>query len=129
MIQIRQDVFESNSSSTHSICIASKSEYDAWCDYELYLNEYWNTPDELKDKKFITKDEVIAILGDSEHCKYNEEKLRELKDDEFDKVAYQNDVYTCDNWFDDEGLEVDENKYTTKNGDEIVVICKYGCDY
>lgn len=30
MIKIRQGVFETNSSSTHSICICTEAEYEAW---------------------------------------------------------------------------------------------------
>ena len=39
MIQIRQGVFETNSSSTHSITMCMKSEFDMWERGEVYLND------------------------------------------------------------------------------------------
>lgn len=41
MIQIRQGVFETNSSSTHSITIASESDFDKWKNGDVYLNDGW----------------------------------------------------------------------------------------
>ena len=39
MIQIRQGVFETNSSSTHSITIAPESDFNKWKNGDVYLNE------------------------------------------------------------------------------------------
>jgi hypothetical protein len=41
MIQIRQGVFETNSSSTHSITICTKKEYEAFENGELMFDEYF----------------------------------------------------------------------------------------
>ena len=38
MRQIRRNVFETNSSSTHSITICMKSEFDKWAEGELVLD-------------------------------------------------------------------------------------------
>lgn len=40
-INIRKNVFETNSSSVHSLCICTEEEFDAWKKGELYYN-YWN---------------------------------------------------------------------------------------
>ena len=40
MIQIRHGVFETNSSSTHSICIFTQEEYDKWMRCEMIYDQY-----------------------------------------------------------------------------------------
>jgi len=40
-INIRKNVFETNSSSVHSLCICTEKEFDAWKKGELYYN-YWD---------------------------------------------------------------------------------------
>ena len=40
-INIRKNVFETNSSSVHSLCICTEEEFDAWKKGELYYN-YWD---------------------------------------------------------------------------------------
>ena len=40
MYQIRQGVFETNSSSTHSLCICTKKEYEDFKDGKLSFNHY-----------------------------------------------------------------------------------------
>ena len=40
-INIRSNVFETNSSSVHSLCICTEEEFDAWKKSEIYY-DYWN---------------------------------------------------------------------------------------
>lgn len=40
-INIRKNVFETNSSSVHSLCICTEEEFDAWKKGELYY-DYWD---------------------------------------------------------------------------------------
>ena len=69
MLQIRRGVFETNSSSTHSISICKKFEYDAWVRGEVYLNDGWwgKVENEDKNKKFLTKEEAMKLIADSGH--------------------------------------------------------------
>ena len=39
-IQIRKHVFETNSSSVHSLCVCTKEEYNAWRRGELLYNDH-----------------------------------------------------------------------------------------
>lgn len=48
MISIRNCVFETNSSSTHSLNICTQEEWDNWANGKLLYSEY--------DEKFIDKD-------------------------------------------------------------------------
>lgn len=102
MIQIRHGVFETNSSSTHSICIATKSDYDAWRNGEL-LYDSWN-------KKLITQEES---------------KVLHLNDRFFDA---DEDLQTFEEYNDDWDLEHYTEHYTSESGDEIVIFGEYGYD-
>lgn len=39
--QVRREVFETNSSSTHSITMCMKSDYDRWNNGEIFLYRKW----------------------------------------------------------------------------------------
>lgn len=115
MKSIRIGVFETNSSSTHSITICSKDEFDAWKNGELIFAEY--------EEKFYTKDEVLEKekenLEKSEVDISDEDELSEWLEDNEYKVNgnYENDY-----------LESFEQHYTTKSGDKIVAFGNYGRD-
>lgn len=126
MIQIRQSVFETNSSSTHSITIAPESDFNKWKNGEVYLNEGWwsSSEDPNKDKTFLTKDEAINLLGSYEYYKRNED-LNDMNDEELNEVFGDWDIYTFENYWDDY-LEDYETHYTTEHGDDIIVFGQYG---
>ena len=123
MIQVRQGVFETNSSSTHSITMCTKNEFNEWVDGKIYRNDgYWgNSTSALKDKDFLTYDEAIELIKSSEY--YEPMKEDENVDDYFKEYR----IYSYDNW--GEYFETDVTNYTTPNGEEIVAVCYYGCDY
>ena len=112
MIQVRKNVFETNSSSTHSLVMAVKSDFDKWEKGEVYYCEWaWS---DLKDKfesgKFYPVEEVDA---------YYEAKGEERDIDCF--VTYED---FCEN----EYLEVSEYSYTTPGGETVCAVAKYGYD-
>lgn len=134
MYQIRKGVFETNSSSTHSITFMSESEYDAWKNGEVYLNNTYGSSSQYADKKFVTRDEAIDIL-----------KYDKYYDDHFWNYDYESDVYPSPEELDDDGLamcgiytfkhymwdsylESDESSYVTDSGEKIYAVCKYGHD-
>ena len=109
---IRRGVFETNSSSTHSITMCSKEDYDKWESGDVYLNDGsgWASLSTNKDKQFVTKEEAIEILTNS---KYPPEKdLTTLNDEELEEY------YNCvggDFLFPDLKSVISGNKtYTTK---------------
>ena len=51
-LQIRRGVFETNSSSVHSLTLCSGSEYERWSNGELFYEPY--------SEKFITLEEVLS---------------------------------------------------------------------
>ena len=56
MIQIRKNVFETNSSSTHSLVMAVKSEFDKWeLDEYYYCKSWWKYSEEHAPEAFKGK--------------------------------------------------------------------------
>lgn len=101
--QIRRGVFETNSSSTHSITMCTESEYEQWKKGELLL-DYWN-------EKFITKEELENEYGsDWEEC--------------IDHYDYR----TYDYFWNEAYLEGYESSYTTPNGETVIAFGLYGYD-
>lgn len=144
MLQIRRNVFETNSSSTHSLNFATSSEYEKWADGEvLFVND-----DCIADKKFINIDEAKDIVREYEfnntytYCmplddyyyKHNIENgipythIDDVPDDLVIPYLGYFNMFTMDAYFDDycDWYETYNERYTTKNGDEIVAFGYYG---
>lgn len=120
MIQIRQGVFETNSSSTHSITITSESDFDKWKNGDVYLNDGWwgSNDDPNKDKMFLTRDEAINLLKSS---------LDDMRSENLDEELRDWGIYTFKNYWRDY-LECYEDRYTTEHGDVVIVFGQYGYD-
>lgn len=129
MLQIRRNVFETNSSSTHSITMCSKDDYDRWDSGEVYLNDGWwgkDNESEYKNKKFVTRDEAINIIKCSGGgIEYDNEYY-----ESFDKyIAEEYEIYTIDEYFENDYLENFYESYTTDSGETVVAFGLYGYDY
>lgn len=120
--QIRRGVFETNSSSTHSLTMMMKSDYKRWEDEHLYLfNGYtygWDFNKPVKNALY-TREEAVEFVKNSRYYdevdEVNDEYLREM-----DFIS-----------FDDEGSEYLEGFYeefTTPSGETIVAFGEYGYD-
>lgn len=140
MIQIRDNVFETNSSSTHSLTIAPKSVYDEWVDDEnIFYYPDGNT--------FVTRDEAIDSVRKIDADCVNSSWYNPLdnyywKNDIEDGIAYKNidDVpdefvapylayngyYTYKMYDADYEYEHFHQTYTTENGDKVVAFGYYG---
>lgn len=127
---IRRCVFETNSSTSHSVIIMTAEQNKKWEDGLYYYpgHDYWDPFKELpEDKKpvqgkFYTQDEVIEFHRLQGYI---------YDPDVSDKESFikeMDDFITYDSWMDDEYLETDTHSYTTPKGEEIVVHCKYGRD-
>ena len=122
MIQVRQGVFETNSSSTHSLTMMMKSDYERWHNEKLYLYQgfgwRWDFIKPIHNTLY-TRDEAVEFAKNNKYysCNYeiDEEYLREL-----DFISW-----------DDEGSEYLESFYsefTTPSGETIVAFGEYGYD-
>lgn len=120
--QIRRGVFETNSSSTHSLTMMMKGDYDRWHKEQLYLYDGsgwgWEFSKPVEHQLY-TRDEAIEFV----------KKNKYYKDvDEIDDETLRD----CDfiSW-DDEGNEYLEGFYkefTTPSGETIVAFGEYGYD-
>ena len=115
MRTVRKGVFETNSSSTHSVTIMSAEDYKRWQKEMLYYDEY-------KDV-LLTKEELYNSVRE-EFPEYQNDK--DVEDFIYDNRSEYAQTYK--QFFNDHSLEVDVTDHTTKSGDEIVIICKYGYD-
>lgn len=117
--QVRRGVFETNSSSTHSLTMMMKSDYDRWQTEQLYLYEggygwEFNKPVE---NNLYTKDEVMKFAKNNRYYHGEEEIDNET-------MRYMGFI----SW-DDEGSEYLEGFYqefTTPSGETIVAFGEYG---
>lgn len=108
-IQIRRGVFETNSSSVHSLTICTEAEYNAWARGEVYFDK-WN-------ECFITKDKIPESFKNANY--ETEEDL---------EIALREDgICTIDN-FNDDYFEYFEQTYTTPGGEKIIAFGYSGYD-
>ena len=126
MRQVRRGVFETNSSSVHSITMCMKDDYDKWKNGEVYLNEFfWDSKSIYSKKQFVTKEEAIDIFTKS---RLNpEEYLLELDAEELEKIFRSEEIYSYDN-YNTEDFESFWDTFTTPNGDTVVSFGYYGED-
>ena len=122
MIQVRNGVFETNSSSTHSLTMMMKSDYERWGKEELYLFDGytygWDFAAPVKGVLY-TKDEMIEFIKNNKYYKDVTDIDWEIRRD----VGFVS--------FDDEGSEYLESFYkefTTPSGETIVAFGEYGYD-
>ena len=128
MKQVRHGVFETNSSSTHSITMCMESEFIAWQNGEVYLNDDagWCSNSIYKDKKFVTKEEAIDILTKNKYKPDTD--LSYMSNEDLEYYFKDSCIYTFDNYRWDY-YESYKDKFTTPNGDTIVAFGYYGNDY
>lgn len=148
IFQVRQGVFETNSSSTHTLTICSKDDYDKWKRGEVFwLDNSWHKLD--TDKDFVTPEELEELAE-----KYNEEQQKRIDaGDKFAKVldidkvlnerpdynswddSYYDtarsalEAYTTDDFYvSNEDLETYSKTFTSPSGDEMVAFGAFGYD-
>lgn len=112
--QIRHSVFETNSSSTHSLTMCSGDEFQKWKRGEVL---YWDDQD-----RFATRDEIM-----------NELKTKSwYKDVDWDDEDAVYDVFcdegikSYDEFFDMDYYGTFVNSHTTPNGDKVYAFGYYG---
>ena len=134
MISVRRGVFETNSSSTHSLTMCSEDEYNKWKKGELLFHK-WNN--EFKTKEQIledakkTREEYLEKQKNGETLyHFEEEYIKAKTDEELMKLVYdeedQEDWYTYDKYWDSIDLETYEDEYTTESGEKVIAFGYYG---
>jgi hypothetical protein len=122
MIQIRRNVFETNSSSTHSITICTKDEFKKWQNGELYFVKY--------EEVFVSREEVLKFIREDKWINgHYSTELKEMSNEELlEEFAVEVECFSWDKYWEDIYLESYEVEYTSPSGDELVVFGQYGYD-
>lgn len=116
---IRRGVFETNSSSVHSLVICTDDEYKDWERGNLML---WG-------ESFDTKENIIANLKTKRW--YESYDFGKMSENEWSEFCNDNDIYTWESWdryVMDRYYETFEDAYTTPKGETIHVFGYYGHD-
>lgn len=103
--QIRIGVFETNSSSTHSLVICSKEQFDKWKNGELvYIRDFYPiSKDERPKSNFVSVEDIELFK---------------------DKGVDDYEICSFDEWGED--YEQNTYEYTSESGDELIVRAYYG---
>lgn len=120
MINIRRGVFETNSSSTHSIAILTEEENQQWLKGDI-LRYRWSD-------EFITKEEYAKKFEGlkQQYSKENNIPIEDVDDYDVQEYFYDDIAYNFEDYNDIMELESDVTKYTTKNGERLIIRCWYG---
>lgn len=123
--QVRRGVFETNSSSVHSLTMCSKSEYDEFEKGNMYI-ERWGS-------RIYSKEELIEKFKEMRDWRTKELKYSGVdwnNEEEFNRVLEETDFVTGDKYWDivSEEYETFEESYTGKNGESVVAFGYYGHD-
>lgn len=125
--QVRRGVFETNSSSTHSITMCMKSDYDKWSNGEgyFYTGSGFGYPDDKKPKNgcFYAREEVIEFL---KVYKYRSNDVNWDDEEYVNELLRENDF--IDGNYENDYLEWYEEEFTTPNGETVVAFGEYGYD-
>lgn len=123
---VRNNTFETNSSSTHSMCIIPDRLWKAWENNELYYLRWVygdnkalvekNNGSRLFTKEFLIENGIIEDKSSDD-----EDDDEDYEDDELE------DFVNADDWEDIE-LEGDHEEYITESGEKLHIMCKYGYD-
>lgn len=120
--QIRRGVFETNSSSVHSITMCSDSEFDRWENGELLFQQ--------NQDKFATRNEIIEEMKTEKRydgsMRYADTDWD--NDEEVDEIFSDERVKTYEKFFDGNWYETYCEEYQTKGGEKIIVFGYYGHD-
>ena len=97
MRTIRNGIFETNSSSTHSLTLCSEEDYEEWKKGDLIFDRY---NDELIDPKDCDRDENGNYCDSYQYLTYSE----------FDEIDY----------------ETFYQEHITKNGEKVIAFGYFG---
>ncbi len=118
VIKVRRGVFETNSSSTHSITMCTNEEYQKFLKGELYISEL--------------RDELLSLEQIKEDFEQANKKWKEdHENDLYENIEQYMDcecIKSYADWEEDDCLESYISNYTTPNGEEIIAFGKYGYD-
>lgn len=122
MKQIRRGVFETNSSSVHTLTMCSEEEYAKWENGELLYFQW--------DDKFDTRENIIkefkSLKWSSGELRYPDVNWED--DEEVEEIFSEEGIQTYEDFFEYTDYETFERTYTTPGGEKVVAFGHYGWD-
>lgn len=128
--QIRQGVFETNSSSTHSMTVCMKEEFDKWDRGELLFNgSDFIDAEEGRKKNVEEFREDDGVSEEDKQAYLNGEKsLRDLGFSTWDIYDMYHTTDEDDEYWERRCLETFSRTFKTPKGEEIFIFGGYGYD-
>ena len=129
MKTIRNNVFETNSSSTHNVSVFYTEDYEKFRNGELLYNPESDELITLEEGieillENLTEESKIKVLNDKlMYCEIIDSYTAELENIEIPKFYKE----LFDYYYND--LETDINKFTTRSGENLIIMCRYGYNY
>ena len=135
MKQIRRGVFETNSSSTHSVTVCTEDEYNKWKRGELLYDRYkkcFIEATDLSDYEKEQAEEYYNVLKNvywKDWEQLSEEELKQWYSRYAKEKLHKNgNTQTYDEYSHDYDLNHYEEHDTTPSGDKTIIFGKYGHD-
>ena len=116
---IRRGVFETNSSSVHSLTMCSRTEWDDWKRGDLWLYK----------ETLLSKSDIIASLKRLQW--FNKCNFEAMSDDEWEEFCKDNNIFSWDSYnryAQRRSFETFDQKYTTLKGEDVCAFGYYGYD-
>lgn len=137
---IRRGVFETNSSSTHSITICKKEDYDAWREGKILMNPYSGetesfpeSPQFMEAARNAYEDQKKEYFADWENLSDNAKQQWYtlcMQNEDLEEIfeTYKNpSMQTYDEYKDEnDDLEMYSHRFTTPSGDKMVAFGYHG---
>ena len=122
MIQVRYGIFETNSSSTHSLVIVPDDLKEFWIYDDIIINKFERDLIHAKNIERHNNNHPDDLIT------YNEDNFEEAieKYIETNGINYYDYPITLDQWLDDEYLESGSETYITPKGEKINIYYKHG---
>ena len=135
-VAIRRSVFETNSSSTHSLTMCMKDEFDKWKNGEFLFNV--DSGSFVPNERHEFTEEDIENMKKWYEQEYNtswenrkwfqtEEYVERMYAQSLDWSGYEDEVYSYEEYPNGD-LEYFVDEYTTPNGETVVAFGKFGYD-
>lgn len=120
---VRKGVFETNSSSTHSMIMCTGEEYQKFEDGEMLVNVW--------DEELFSYDDIVDLITDD----YYKDEFSESGIDITDKRAVVkwaakniDDLKDIDTFCEGTYYYIFSQSFTTKSGEKVVAFGRYGRD-
>ena len=114
MLQIRKNIFETNSSSVHALTVVTEDDFEKFRNGEMWWDDY--------EQVILSKEEIIEQHQD-------DPRIRELPADaafQYIMRQYSHQYSNFDNF--DEGFDYMESHLVTPSGEKVVAFGYYGYD-